>query len=280
MTALVSASWLQAHLADTDLRIVDCRWYLEDAGRGRREYQTEHIPGAIFLDLETELSDPDRPGRGRHPLPDPGRFAAMLGSRGIGDQHLVAAYDSAGGAVAARLWWMLRSLGHRRVRVLDGGWTAWIDSGGTTTDQVPVYPPARFSGEPVFRGTIDRDEVLVSLGRISLVDARAPERYRGEVEPVDPVAGHIPSAHSRPYAGNLDDRGRFLPPERLAERFAGLDDRPLVSYCGSGVTACHNILAAHLAGLPEPRLYAGSWSEWAGAGLPAAVGAEPGSPPA
>ncbi len=274
---LVSAEWLVAHLDDPDIRVADVRWYLADPARGRRQYRRHHVPGAVFLDLEQDLSAPH--GDGRHPLPEPARFAARLGELGLGDGHLVVAYDDAAGAVAARLWWMLLHLGHEQAAVLDGGYAAWRDGGLPTTAAVPKHAPARFTPRPRTGDTVARDQLRERLGSLLLLDARAPERYRGDVEDVDPIAGHIPTAVSAPYAGNTTPHGRFLPAEVLAHRFRDLgarDDGTVVHYCGSGVTACHNILAMHLAGLTPGLLYPGSWSDWSTAGYPSATGAEPG----
>lgn len=277
---LVTAEWLVEHLDDPGIRVADVRWYLADPQRGRRQYRRHHVPGAVFLDLEQDLSAPH--GDGRHPLPEPSRFGARLGELGLGNGHLVVAYDDAAGAVAARLWWMLRHLGHERAAVLDGGYAAWRAAGLPTTAAVPAYQPARFTPRRRDGETAGREELRESLGSVLLLDARGPERYRGEAEDVDPVAGHIPTAVSAPYAGNTRADGHFLPPEVLARRFRDLgvrEDTTVVHYCGSGVTACHNILAMHLAGLTPGLLYPGSWSDWSTAGYPAATGAEPGPAP-
>lgn len=273
---LVSVAWLARQIDDPELRVVDTRWYLADPDQGRREYQSDHIPGALFFDLETDLSAPTGPGR--HPLPDPDVFADLLGSRGIGTDHHVVAYDASGGAVAARLWWLLRHLGHHRVSVLDGGYEHWRGSGYPVTAAVTRRRPEVFT--PTIRpdDTIDRTELFERLGNVALIDARAPERYRGDLEPVDPVAGHIPTALSAPYTNNLTGDGSFKSPEELARQFRalGLDpDERVVSSCGSGVTACHNVLALHLAGFAQPILYPGSWSDWCANALPVATGPNP-----
>lgn len=262
-------------LGDPSARIADTRWYLDEPDRGRADYEAGHLPGAIHVHLEHHLSASSGPGR--HPLPAPAAFASTMASLGFGDDHRIVAYDDGGGAVAARLWWMLRWIGHTEVQVLNGGLTAWLDAGLPLTTDVPGHPMAEMTvGESPTR-TIDRDRLAANLGSVELFDARAPERYRGEEEPVDPVAGHIPTAHSRPYEENLGPDERFLSPEALAARLA--TPEPPVLYCGSGVTACHNALAMAVAGLPEPTLYPGSWSDWSTAGMPAAVGSNPGSPP-
>ena len=201
-----------------------------------------------------------------------------MATLGIGDGSDVVCYDDAGGTVAARLWWMLEDLGHARVQVLDGGIAAWTAIGGPLTADVPSYPPARLTVRGGWTRTIDREGLAARLGSVSLIDVRAPERYRGEVEPVDAIPGHIPTAVSRPTAGNLGPDGRFLAPEVLRARFEALADE-VVSYCGSGVNACHNALAMRVAGLPDPLLYPGSYSDWAGTGMPIATGDEPGVMP-
>lgn len=280
VSPLVSATWLSRNTAD-EVRVVDTRWYLGAPDRGRAEYEEDHLPLAAFLDLETDLSGPRGPGR--HPLPDPETLGEKLGRIGISQDHHVVAYDSAGGAIAARLWWLLRHLGHYRVSVLDGGYPKWKEAGYPTTAEVPHHRPEVFAAEVRSGDTVDRGTLLAQLGAVSIIDARAGERYTGEVEPVDPVAGHVPTAHNAPFSNNLGADGCFRTPEDLAERFhsIGLDPRrPSVSMCGSGVTACHNVLAMHIAGFAEPLLYPGSWSDWSTEGFPLATGADPGDPPA
>jgi thiosulfate/3-mercaptopyruvate sulfurtransferase len=277
---LISVEELAARLDDPVIRIADCRWYLGRPGEGLARYDTGHIPGARFVDLDTDLSAPEGPGR--HPLPDPVWFARRLGAMGIGDEHLVVAYDDSGGSTAARLWWMLDDLGHEAVTLLDGGIGAWTAAGHPQTTDVPAWPPASLTLAERWTRTIDRDAVRARLGEIRLLDGRAGKRYRGEVEPVDRIPGHIPTAINAPTDGNLGPDGRFLPPDALAARFAGLGaagpDAEVVTSCGSGVTACHNALAMRLAGLPDPTLYAGSYSDWTQSDLPIASGDEPGDP--
>jgi thiosulfate/3-mercaptopyruvate sulfurtransferase len=278
--ALVDVDWLVAHRGDEDLRLVDVRWYLADVTQGRREYGESHIPGALFLDVEDDLTAPAGPGR--HPLPPWDDFVALLESKGIGSDHSVVAYDAADGSIAARLWWMLRHLGHEKVAVLDGGIAAWRRAGLPETAEIPSFPPAVFVPHPITGDSIDRDELRQRLGDVVLLDARAPERYNGWTEPVDPIAGHIPTALSAFHGGNVNADGTFLEPGRLRARFESLGvtaDDAVVTYCGSGVTSCHNVLSMVLAGLPQPRLYPGSWSDWSTQRYPVATGTEPGPPP-
>lgn len=279
MRELVTPGGLFDLLGDPLLRVVDVRWYLGEPQRGQAAYAAGHIPGAVFADLERHLSAAAGPGR--HPLPQRVDAAATLGNLGIGDEHRVVAYDDRGGAIAARLWWLLRDLGHDHVQVLDGGLTAWLLAGLPTTTEVPGHRPARLTVRAGTTRRIDREGLAERLGEVVLVDARDAARYRGDEEPVDPVAGHIPTARTAPYAANLNERDQFLDPSALADRFAalGTEGRDVVVYCGSGVTACHHVLAMRLAGLPEPILYAGSWSDWSTAGMPVATGPEPGQAP-
>ncbi len=262
---------------DADLRVCDVRWYLGKPDAGRAAYLQGHVPGAVHVDLDRDLAGAD--GGGRHPLPEPGAFAARMAAMGIGSRHDVVAYDDVGGTIAARLWWMLDNLGHRRVAILDGGLAAWLDAGGELTQEAPRYRPAELRLADRWTGVIDRAELKERLGAVALLDARAGERYRGEVEPVDPVPGHIPTAISVPTGGNLGDDGRFLPPDALRERFGRFAGEPggVVTSCGSGITACHNALAMRVAGLPDPILYPGSFSDWSRAGEEVATGADPGT---
>ena len=278
--ALISVEELARRLHEPDLRIADVRWYLNRPGQGRQAYEAGHIPGAIFLDLDEDLSGEE--GAGRHPLPYPLDFRRTLEGAGIGSEHLVVAYDDTGGTTAARLWWMLDNLGHERVAVLDGGLRAWLDSGRGLSRDVPNHPKARLRLGDRWSRVIERDELTDRLGTLTLLDARAAERYRGEVEPIDPRAGHIPTAVNAPTAGNLADDGLFLPPGELRRRFESLGDErggEVVTSCGSGTTACHNALAMRLAGLPDPILYVGSFSDWSRSGMPVATGDEPGEAP-
>ena len=263
MHPLVTAEWLLEHLQDPEVRIADVRFSLADPLAGRMAYLEAHIPGAVYLDLETDLSGPVPPDRkgGRHPLPDPQALAATLGEDGIGDEHFVVAYDE-NGMFAPRLWWLLRWLGHERVAVLDGGIRAFVAAGGALTAERPEYPGATFTPRPQEGWVVSAEEVASRGPGTVLIDARAPERYRGEVEPIDPVAGHIPGAINRNWADNFEPDGRHKPPQALRERFAAGEGKELILYCGSGVSASANLLALEVAGIKGARLYAGSWSDW------------------
>jgi thiosulfate/3-mercaptopyruvate sulfurtransferase len=262
---LVDPSWLRERLGDPGIRVVDCRFKLGEPGAGEELWRAGHIPGAAFMDLDRELAS--EPGeRGRHPLPDGDSFQAAVRRAGIGAETLVVAYDDAAEGGAARLWWLLRHFGHDRVAVLDGGLRGWRAEGGPLETGAKQPPPGAFVARPQEGDTAEAEALAGSL----LLDARAPERYRGEVEPIDPVAGHIPGAVNLPFA-ELAPGGRFLSPEDLCARFEAAGAAPgreLVAYCGSGVTASVLLLAAEVAGLDPGRLYPGSWSEWSGRGLP------------
>jgi thiosulfate/3-mercaptopyruvate sulfurtransferase len=284
---LISAAELLAlvRAGAPNLRIVDCRWVLGEPGAGAAAYAAGHLPGAIHLDLDHDLSDPAGFGApGRHPLPTPAAFTAVLETEGIGDADLVVAYDDVGGWVAARLWWMLDVLGHTQVAVLDSGLAAWVAAGGALTADVPAYMPAELHLADRWTRVIERDELRARLGSVVLLDARGASRYRGETEPIDPIAGHIPTARNAPVDGNLvDPGGRFRSPDELAARFGDLgadgSAGPVVTSCGSGVSALHHALALRRAGLPDPILYVGSYSDWSRSGEPVATGPEPGEPP-
>jgi thiosulfate/3-mercaptopyruvate sulfurtransferase len=278
---IIGPAALAERLGEPNLRIVDVRWVLGSPGRGREAYDAGHVPGAIFLDVDTDLVAAEGPGR--HPLPSPTEFRSRLEAVGIGTEQDVVAYDDVGGWVAARLWWMLDDLGHDRVAVLDGGFPAWVAEGHPTTRDVPAFPRATLDLAEHWSKTIDRAGVAGGLGRMVVLDARAGPRYRGETEPIDAVPGHIPTARHAPTDGNLGPDGRLLGPTALAERFQGLgadgSEGPVVTSCGSGVSACFNGLAMRIAGLPDPILYPGSYSDWSRNGMPIAVGPEPGPPP-
>ncbi|MDR1935475.1 MAG: sulfurtransferase [Candidatus Accumulibacter sp.] len=265
---MVSCEELAAHLADPGWRVFDCRHLLTDTAQGERAYAKGHLPGAVFMHLDRDLSGPKNGRNGRHPLPDPEVLAAKLAAAGVNGQTRVVAYDDDSGMNAARLWWLLRWLGHDRVAVLDGGIGAWTGEGRPVTTDLPVFVTAKFDIRLRDDGVVSVDQVVDGLEKndFCLIDARAADRFRGENEGLDPVGGHIPGARHRFFRDNLDASGKFLPAEELRRQFldvlAGAEPERVVMYCGSGVSACHNLLAMELAGLPGARLYAGSWSEW------------------
>lgn len=267
---LIRSETLRQRLKQGDLVILDCRFALDDPRYGLSAYQNGHLPGAHYLDLEQDLSAPVQPGvTGRHPLPDPDLLARRLRDCGVNHDSEIVVYDDGPGAFAARAWWLLMWLGKRDgVYLLDGGLKAWQASGGELTGQPAPIQSGTFVGQPDNRLLIDAQTLQTRLNTatLTLLDARAEARFRGEVEPLDPVAGHIPGAQCAVFTENLDADGHFLPPQALRERFDALrDERPvaeMVAYCGSGVPACHNLFAMSLAGYPLIPLYAGSWSEW------------------
>jgi thiosulfate/3-mercaptopyruvate sulfurtransferase len=267
LTALVDTETLAQHLADRDWVVFDCRYDLMSPERGRTEYAESHIPGARFLHLDEDLSAPKTGRNGRHPLPDPERLMNKLGDAGVDSRKQVVAYDAQGGMAAARLWWLLRWLGHLPVAVLDGGWTRWLAEGRPQTAEITRPQSARFSGK-ARNNWVGADFVRAQLEdkAMVLLDGRAPDRYRGQNEIIDPVGGRIPGALNRFYRDNLDASGRFKVPEVLKEEFRSTlgptNPEDVVNYCGSGVSACHNLLAMEVAGLRGARLYPGSWSEW------------------
>lgn len=309
---LVSVSTLQTLLERPEsasaLRIVDCRWYLSGPRHGRTEYAAGHLPGAVFADLDADLSQKDplrAPIGGRHPLPPPALFVAAMKRLGISADTHVVVYDDAAGAIAARLWWMLRYYGHSAVSVLEGGVPAWVAAGGRLETTVPAIPPGTFDGTPNPDMMVDGAYMRAHVGQFSrrghalewegdpcasvgappqvpqpsilLIDARSGERYRGEVEPIDSKAGHIPGAVNVPFTENLEG-GVFKPAEVLRARYeqagVGTTDETIL-YCGSGVTACHDLLALSVAGYDDVKLYPGSWSDWCNdQSLPIAVGNE------
>lgn len=277
MTKVFTTLISPAALAGCDgARIVDCRFDLTDPARGAAAYAAGHIPGAVYAHLDRDLSGPPLDDAGRHPLPRPDHLRALFGRLGIASGQQVVCYDDMGGALAAaRLWWLLRYMGHFAVAVLDGGWQAWRAAGGAEAGGESQVVATDFAGEPRTAQRVVLAEVPTL--QHALVDARDPARFRGEVEPIDPRAGHIPGAANHPFRRNLDASGNFLPPAALREAFTQslgtLPTASTVHYCGSGVSACHNVLAQVHAGLPEPKLYAGSWSEWCrDPGRPAATG--------
>jgi thiosulfate/3-mercaptopyruvate sulfurtransferase len=261
---LVDPLWLRKHLGEPGLVVVDCRFVLGRPDAGKRAWLEGHLPGAAFLDVDRDLSD-EAGDRGRHPLPDAAGFEAAARRAGIDADSRVLAYDEAGEGGAARLWWLLRHFGHRDAAVLDGGLRAWREQGGPLEEGRTTPSPGDFTAHERGDDTVGLD--AVRGGSLRLLDARAPERFRGEAEPIDPVAGHIPGARNVPFA-ELTPDGRFRPPRELRER---LGDAPFAAYCGSGVSACTLLVAAELAGVPA-RLYPGSWSEWSRRGMPAETG--------
>jgi len=267
-STLISTSDLASRLDDPQFVILDGRHDLAQPDTwGEAQYRASHIPGARFVHLDRDLSAAKTGTNGRHPLPSPDACAALFGRLGIDAGTQVVAYDSGGGMYAPHIWWMLRWLGHDAVAVLDGGFAKWVREGRPVTAEAPSVRPARFSPRRV-GPTVSAGDILRSLegGALRLVDARGAERYRGEVEPLDPVAGHIPGAINRPYTQNVEADGTFKSPEALRAEFKAVtgDASPatVVNYCGSGVSACHNLLAMELAGISGTTLYPGSWSEW------------------
>lgn len=267
-TPIVTAAWLHEQLVNPtqEIAIVDCRFVLADPDLGRQQYDTAHIPSAHYLDLNRDLSSPVREHGGRHPLPDDRTFGAKMGAIGIDDRTLVIAYDDSRFAFAARLWWLLRYFGHDRVAVLDGGYRHWVECGYAVTSALPTLVRAgNFQPQPQPDQIVDIDRVKAiqhSAAHI-LIDSREPDRYAGNTEPIDPVAGHIPSAVNYPWQGTSTPTGFFLPIESQKQRWTAIspDIEPIV-YCGSGVTACVNLLSLAIAGIADAKLYPGSWSDW------------------
>jgi thiosulfate/3-mercaptopyruvate sulfurtransferase len=265
---LVAPEQLQAHLDDPEWIVYDTRHELTDPARGPKVYAEGHIPGAYFLHVDHDLAGHHTGRNGRHPLPEPGDLAARLNETGLAPATQVVVYDDMGGNYAVRLWWMLRWLGHERVALLDGGWPRWVSEKRPVTTAVPAARKGSFVPRPRLGATVDAP-FLERFSRdpsIKLIDARVGERFRGEQETIDPVAGHIPGAVNRFWKANLEADGRFKSPQALRLEFeqllGGVDAAQVVHSCGSGVTACHNLFAMELAGLRDSRLYPGSWSEW------------------
>ena len=267
---IIRSEVLLGQLTNPNWIVVDCRFDLADTDAGRRSYGTNHISGAHYAHLDEDLSGPISVRSGRHPLPDPVVLCNKLGAWGINRASQVVVYDAAGGAMAARLWWLLRWLGHENVAVLDGGWQRWQSQAYPVQQALPVELAIHYPGEANHAVWIGSDQVAYALQQdeIVLLDARAAERFEGRVEPIDPVAGHIPGAINRPLQLNLDNKGCFKTGPQLRQEFeallAGRSAGEVVHMCGSGVTACHNLLAMEVAGLGGSSLYAGSWSEWIG----------------
>ena len=282
LTTLIATETLATHIDDASFAIVDCRFRLDDPGWGEREYEAAHIPGALYAHLDHDLSSTPTGTNGRHPLPDPTELQRRLGTFGIAPGVQVVAYDQDTGAFASRLWWLLRWVGHRAVAVLDGGLAKWTAESRPTRGGIEPRKQADFSGERNRDMMVDAATVAQVTNRRDwrLLDARAPERYRGEVEPIDKKAGHIPTAVNHPFQTNLTAGGTFRSPSELRGQFeASLGSVPppqIIAYCGSGVTACHNLLAMEHAGLHGAKLYPGSWSEWsADESNPTATGPQP-----
>jgi len=267
-TTLVSTDTLNQQLNNPNWIIIDCRFSLADTEAGTKAYRYGHIPNARYAHLDKDLSSQITDFTGRHPLPNFSLLAKKLGAWGVTNNSQVIAYDDAGGAFAGRLWWLLRCMGHDKVAVLDGGIKQWQKQGLPITTALPAVKPAAFRAYLNDSAWLNAIQVENGTARksVCLIDARTPERYRGEQEPIDPVAGHIPGALNRAFQLNLDSNGLFLTPEQLRKQFKQLigttSPEQVVHYCGSGVTACHNLLAMEYAGLTGSKIYAGSWSEW------------------
>jgi thiosulfate/3-mercaptopyruvate sulfurtransferase len=268
-TTLITASELNLHINDKNWAVVDCRFSLEDTGRGQRDYLEAHIPRAVYAHLDRDLSGTKIPGKtGRHPLPEIHSFVVTLSAWGIDSDTQVVVYDDSTGSVAARFWWMLNWMGHRSVALLDGGWRSWQQSGLPSSGGPEYRILKHFEAHEIPGAYVTAEQIQRFAGDPSylILDARSVPRFRGEAEPIDPVAGHIPGAVSAPYEENLTPEGRFLSPEALRRRFEGLMKfvplENVICYCGSGVTAAHNLVAIARGGLGMARLYAGSWSEW------------------
>lgn len=282
---LVSTDWLAAHLTDPDLRIADVRWYLFEKDKtGESEYLRGHIPGAVFIDVETALAKHGVVGPGRHPIPDAPVFAEAMARAGIAANTHVIAYDDRGGATCARLWWLLRYFGHANVSLLDGGIAQWMAEGRALQIDVPKVARKNFVAQSPRQAMVVGKLAVDSLRRdprAHVFDVRVGERYRGEIEPIDPKAGHVPGAQNAPIAGNLKSESdlRFRAPDEIRARFENFGvtrDDKIVAYCGSGVNACQTVFALTLAGFEQPLLYEGSWSDWSrDSNLPVATGDKP-----
>ncbi|MCP5429614.1 MAG: sulfurtransferase [Chromatiaceae bacterium] len=268
---LIDCETLAGRLGDPSWCVFDCRFDLADTQRGERAHAATHVPGAFYAHIDRDLSGPITPQSGRHPLPDPALLCDWLGRHGVGSDTQVVVYDDSGGTMAVRLWWLLRWLGHTRVAVLDGGWPAWKAAAMPVEDTPPQAASATsFAGQPDWKQVVTTATIATQLetrgAAILVMDARTRERFRGDAEPIDPVAGHIPNAINVPLVDNLDRNGRFKDPAALhalyAPALAGRPASDVAAMCGSGVTACLNLLAMEIAGLQGGRLYAGSWSEW------------------
>jgi thiosulfate/3-mercaptopyruvate sulfurtransferase len=263
---IVSPQWLAEHLEDPQVIIIDCRFSLADPELGRKQYQTSHILGAFYLDLNRDLSSPVGKHGGRHPLPNIEELGEKLAAIGVNSQEsLVVAYDDSRFGFAARLWWLLRYLGHDKVAVLDGGWKSWVNGNYPVTEAIPTAKPGKFVVDLRSPMVVDIETVKIrkDLPEVILVDSREGERYRGEKEPIDPIAGHIPGAVNYPWQEVTDEQGKAKPPEAQKSRWSKVENaEEVIVYCGSGVTACVNLLSLEIAGIKTPKLYAGSWSDW------------------
>jgi thiosulfate/3-mercaptopyruvate sulfurtransferase len=265
MNLLVNMKWVKDHLKDPTVVLIDCRFTLGHPSAGRTAYLEEHIPGAFYLDLEADLSGAIGEHGGRHPLPDPYTLAEALSAIGIDEGIHVVAYDDQGGAMAARLWWLLTYLGHPHTCVMNGTFRMWKEQGYPVTKKIPLPKPRTFTPSPQPHLLAEMEEVKQKLGHPEtiLVDSREPKRYRGEEEPIDRIAGHIPGAKNFFWKGVLREEGEWKTPDELRKHFANLpQDKEIIVYCGSGVTATPNILALKEAGYSNVKLYAGSWSDW------------------
>jgi len=270
MESVVSVDWLINYLDDPSVAIVDCRFQLSDPSWGRKQYEASHIPNALYLDLNQDLSSPVQKHGGRHPLPDPQTLGEKLEKMGITfAKTQVIAYDDSRCAFAARLWWLLRYFGHARVAVLDGGWTQWKKGSYPVTSHIPSRRRGTFTPQPREDWVVDIEGVKARQEdeNAVIIDSRDPDRYRGEREPIDPIAGHIPGAVNFPWKTVTDEQGYLYPPAEQRKRWLNGEvsigeNQEKIVYCGSGVTACVNLLSLHLAQLPQGKLYAGSWSDW------------------
>lgn len=265
MNNIVSIAWVKEQIGAPDVVIADCRFVLGKPEAGREAYEASHIPGAVYLDLEKDLSAPVDEHGGRHPLPDIFDLTVALSRAGISNETKVVAYDDQGGAMASRLWWLLKYLGHEQVYVMDEGFAAWTNAGHPVTDEVMEPAPVKFLAVVEHTMLVEMDQVQELLGKdgVTLIDSREAPRYRGEVEPIDRVAGHIPGAINRFWKDGLTESGSWKDGAEQAERFSDLDkNRDIIVYCGSGVTATPNVIALQEAGFTNVKLYAGSWSDW------------------
>ncbi|UOF92782.1 sulfurtransferase [Fodinisporobacter ferrooxydans] len=262
---LVHVQWLHEHLQEENLRILDCRFVLGQPDVGEQSYRQGHIPGALYLHLERDLSAPKQIHGGRHPLPTPERFTEIMSAAGIDEHVTVVAYDDQGGAFASRLWWMLKYFGHSNVFLLDGGFSAWQNSEYPVAAEIPAMRPKSFTVRPQYDWVVNMEEVKQKLDcdDVALIDSREFKRYAGLEEHIDPVAGHIPGARNYFWKDSLNDNGYWKNAKEQRDRFQGIrEDREVIVYCGSGVTACPNILALKEAGFTNVKLYPGSWSDW------------------